>query len=733
MDVAQYRYATGEVLSIFFLFSSLTAPQWSLPAETGEYLTQSDLDTDLEVLKGAKLTLKRDPLIEVDETIQKLSEPEQNKMALYMLFKNYLTDSKFLAGFFERGGVKALINAMLATSGSTQALILRCLVTALESSSSDKLTAEEIDKDVLAVILELCASETITTQKSALQLAAAVVASEQLCINVEQALKIASKQVGLENGWDILVRRGLQSDDIDCAKFALAAINAIAAQSEGVLEKLDDECGLLTCVAERCLHVSHFRDPLIVQQRLRLRHIEVDRTTQYDPKQPKHVALLKQMWNFVFPDSAYPGDKGEHWDKLGFQGKDPATDLRGAGLMGLKNLHYMAEFYPETLRKVCAEQAGKSVEEAYYPVATAGINVSALLHEKLYKSKQVLPFLFDQVYAFEEIYCATMKVVDATFHRVNSTYMEFTSMVVPAVKSHLDKVLATNPGTLDLIKELLESDDQELNRRMDMAAQPVNAVVTGTSGSASSSKNASSSSMPSAVTASKTPDDNDFELKATPSDLKRTIAYVQNLTVDFVRKCRVDHLKRGCLLRWMVASAPDATSSKRTTMASALQKSSQALTFAVQIAPEQVFLRLSKNEQDLEWGPAKIPGVTPPLPNSINLNLYNDLACGGACPIFKKARGGEEYRDKSIELLALSPDKKKHVCFYVEQMSDFSMLVDGLRTVFGKSMLMGDEDIRALVAAQMTKRRFDLEGVQFELQTPPVPQKPLQYDFISKI
>lgn len=72
--------------------------------------------------------------------------------------------------------------------------------------------------------------------------------------------------------------------------------------------------------------------------------------------------------------------------------------------------------------------------DAYYPVATAGINVSALLHERLYKATEVFPFVFDQAYAFEEIYCATMKLVDTVFHKVNSTYMEFTAKVVPAVK-----------------------------------------------------------------------------------------------------------------------------------------------------------------------------------------------------------------------------------------------------------------------------------------------------------
>ncbi len=266
----------------------------------------------------------------------------------------------------------------------------------------------------------------------------------------------------------------------------------------------------MAALSERCLGNSHFRDALIEQQRARLAHIEMDRVTQYDSTKAEHVGLLKEMWGFVFPDTKYPGDKGEHWEKLGFQGKDPATDLRGAGLMGLKNLHYMAELYPETLRKICAEQAGKTVEEAYYPVATAGINVSHLLHDKLFKNcNEVMPFLFEQSYAFEEVYCATMKLVDVVFHRIHSTYMEFTSKVVPAVKSHLDKVLASKPATVDLVRELLEADEQELQRRLGQRTEE----------KSTSSKDLTSSSSAIGVT----PIDGDerFELKASPEGFQK--------------------------------------------------------------------------------------------------------------------------------------------------------------------------------------------------------------------
>jgi hypothetical protein len=70
---------------------------------------------------------------------------------------------------------------MRCTTGSTQALTLRCLVSAMEQTTSadksaqGKLQAGEISTEVFAVILDLCNSDTITTQKSALQLASIVV------------------------------------------------------------------------------------------------------------------------------------------------------------------------------------------------------------------------------------------------------------------------------------------------------------------------------------------------------------------------------------------------------------------------------------------------------------------------------------------------------------------------------------------------------------------------------
>jgi hypothetical protein len=42
--------------------------------------------------------------------------------------------------------------------------------------------------------------------------------------------------------------------------------------------------------------------------------------------------------------------------QLGFQGKDPCTDFRGMGLLGLDVLVYLGELYPKVARLLVAEE-----------------------------------------------------------------------------------------------------------------------------------------------------------------------------------------------------------------------------------------------------------------------------------------------------------------------------------------------------------------------------------------
>jgi ELMO domain-containing protein len=89
----------------------------------------------------------------------------------------------------------------------------------------------------------------------------------------------------------------------------------------------------------------------------------------YNKTNPEHEAKLMQLWKAVFPDAQLESRVSEQWKKMGFQGTDPATDFRGMGLLGLQNLIYIAETYPEIFRKIVREQSSRADLVLYPTIA----------------------------------------------------------------------------------------------------------------------------------------------------------------------------------------------------------------------------------------------------------------------------------------------------------------------------------------------------------------------------
>ncbi|KAL0480664.1 ELMOD2 [Acrasis kona] len=100
---------------------------------------------------------------------------------------------------------------------------------------------------------------------------------------------------------------------------------------------------------------------------------------KYDPENPSHEKLLMRLWD-VCTKKKLNSRKSEQWKELGFQGTDPATDFRGSGLLGLKNILYFAEKYPDTFKK----QYKRTLDTPNaYPFVIAGLNVTMLLFNLL--------------------------------------------------------------------------------------------------------------------------------------------------------------------------------------------------------------------------------------------------------------------------------------------------------------------------------------------------------------
>ena len=163
-----------------------------------------------------------------------------------------------------------------------------------------------------------------------------------------------------------------------------------------------------------------FKEQLYLYQRARLWELQQLSDIAHDKENEEHEKMLLKLWSLVFPDTVLESRVSKQWKTMGFQvcttahrtrtrtthvliltglaqGTDPATDLRGMGLLGLSNLLYMAEFHSDKLRKIIAVQSERKDHD--YPVAVAGINLTKMLYELLHigtEGTHIPPSLFKQ-------------------------------------------------------------------------------------------------------------------------------------------------------------------------------------------------------------------------------------------------------------------------------------------------------------------------------------------------
>lgn len=143
------------------------------------------------------------------------------------------------------------------------------------------------------------------------------------------------------------------------------------------LKKLPKENSLLSANLRNCL------------QHMNLVSLTLDRMValkneSFADSNPKHLALLEDLWTNLRPNIQRKGGRmTSEWGEVGFQGKDPATDFRGMGMLGLTQLVYFAQHSKLSVGLLQQSQ----MDETYFPFAATGINVTAFLLELLNETR----------------------------------------------------------------------------------------------------------------------------------------------------------------------------------------------------------------------------------------------------------------------------------------------------------------------------------------------------------
>lgn len=112
-----------------------------------------------------------------------------------------------------------------------------------------------------------------------------------------------------------------------------------------------------------------------------LRRLEHERATSFDNANREHVNLLQQLWMACGKPANSFARTGKQWGELGFQGEDPVTDLRGGGVLALRQLVHFAQSFPTAMKEMMAYN--KTVQDAgehsWYLIAVVSIQFTAQL------------------------------------------------------------------------------------------------------------------------------------------------------------------------------------------------------------------------------------------------------------------------------------------------------------------------------------------------------------------
>lgn len=192
----------------------------------------------------------------------------------------------------------------------------------------------------------------------------------------------------------------------------------------------------------------------------------------------EHFNELMQLWRLSFPNTeTIPLRQDPQWKRLGFQGTDPATDFRSAGVLSVRSMVHFAETYPSKYREVMMRTQGLSAEQSY-PFACACINIVFMLidltklkradetpsadHDAAIMRAGLARILERNEKGFHDLFSACMIALDNEWVRAKGTYMTF-PFILKATKERITAALKSpqlrSVGTAaDLLKVNLYDD-----------------------------------------------------------------------------------------------------------------------------------------------------------------------------------------------------------------------------------------------------------------------------------
>ncbi|XP_076317187.1 ELMO domain-containing protein 3-like isoform X3 [Tachypleus tridentatus] len=162
-----------------------------------------------------------------------------------------------------------------------------------------------------------------------------------------------------------------------------------------------------------------------------------------DDKEDVHMQIVQTIFKCLTGQKMDCPRYGSHWEQIGFQGNDPATDLRGTGLLGLLHLLYF-------ILDSSTSQAAKKVyqisqdEIQNFPFCLMSINMTRIALEVL--REELLNKECNQrnqvMIVVNEFYAGTFLHLYQTWKKHHKTIID-TGYVIKAVTDYVKKNVKT--------------------------------------------------------------------------------------------------------------------------------------------------------------------------------------------------------------------------------------------------------------------------------------------------
>ena len=148
-----------------------------------------------------------------------------------------------------------------------------------------------------------------------------------------------------------------------------------------------------------------------------------------------HVPLLKELWRIAFGDDCEFERTSERWSRLGFQGLDPQTDLRGGGVLALEQFLFFAKSHPGVLREMIRFNDDQITSKTNSWFLTAVVSIQFTVQLKTCEHQTFAPhlrILYGNSEGLNMLHCELMRHFFECWRRDKPHVMEYT-IYIPKV------------------------------------------------------------------------------------------------------------------------------------------------------------------------------------------------------------------------------------------------------------------------------------------------------------